>query len=266
MPHELKQSSLRRSIWLRNNRLKMIYERRVRSGSNAIFKSEAQRVLLAVRNATTFAEATSAATRAIDESAPLWGKMFKTHLTAAMFGFGRLQFRDLKHDAAEREEKQTEFRFLDFVRNWIDLQAGAKINAIEGTTKTRLTRRLRIVINDALVSGEGTPKIAQAVKDTYIGFSKPRSLTIARTEVGFASEAANKESAKLTGLDLRKEWITAGDGRERDSHKVTDKQVRGMDEPFDVDGTPMNHPLDPDAPPKEVINCRCTQRFIPKGR
>jgi hypothetical protein len=48
-------------------------------------------------------------------------------------------------------------------------------------------------------------------------------------------------------------WISAGDGEERESHKI-DGEVRAVNEPF---SNGLLYPLQEGAPAREVVNCRC---------
>jgi uncharacterized protein with gpF-like domain len=88
-------------------------------------------------------------------------------------------------------------------------------------------------------------------------FSRQRAALIARTETHGAANFGAQEAAKETGLQLRKEWVSASDERTRDSHRRADGQVVGMDEPFRIGGARLMYPGDPDGPADETINCRC---------
>lgn len=85
---------------------------------------------------------------------------------------------------------------------------------------------------------------------------------IARTETILAYNKATFDagtvSAQLHGTELTKEWLATTDERTRHSHAAADGQVRPLAEPFTVGGAPLQFPGDPDGPPEETINCRCT--------
>jgi uncharacterized protein YoaH (UPF0181 family) len=53
------------------------------------------------------------------------------------------------------------------------------------------------------------------------------------------------------------------DTRTRMSHRVADGQRQPVFMPFGVGGTLMMHPGDPEAPPAETVNCRCTMLMHP---
>ena len=90
-----------------------------------------------------------------------------------------------------------------------------------------------------------------------------RAERIAMTEATRAFNAGTLAAAQaMTGPDrpLVKQWITRNDARVRDAHRDTNGQLQLLDDPFDVDGTPMQYPGDPTAPAALTVNCRCIMR------
>lgn len=66
------------------------------------------------------------------------------------------------------------------------------------------------------------------------------------------------EQGQLNPNQLRRVWVTASDGRVRDSHASMEGQSVGLDEPFITgDGVSIMYPGDPSAPIEEVAGCRC---------
>ena len=92
-----------------------------------------------------------------------------------------------------------------------------------------------------------------------------RAETIARTEgqiaVNRARHAATKQLSTKVGIamdSIRRVWRTTLDGRERHTHRMMNRQVRGVDEAFrSPSKAKLMFPGDRSAPAKEVINCRC---------
>ena len=92
-----------------------------------------------------------------------------------------------------------------------------------------------------------------------------RAETIARTEglrvTGIARKEAFRQVVEDTGIDrsqIRRVWNATQDARTRDSHAAMDGQEVGLDEPFTSGaGHRLMFPGDPQAPPEEVIQCRC---------
>lgn len=84
-----------------------------------------------------------------------------------------------------------------------------------------------------------------------------RRENIARTETTRASSVGSQALFKGWGAQ-GKEWLTAMDGRQRDTHGAANGQIVPIDEPFKVGGYDMMHPGDPNAPAEEVCSCRCS--------
>lgn len=96
-----------------------------------------------------------------------------------------------------------------------------------------------------------------------------RAETIARTEMQRAFNLAT-HSQQLEQADripgLLKTWSATADTRTRQSHLRAHAQYRNspipVKEPFIVGGAKLMYPGDPNGPPQETINCRCTSDTI----
>lgn len=93
-----------------------------------------------------------------------------------------------------------------------------------------------------------------------------RGKAIAVTERGLAVNGglieAWRQAAERVGFDvdrLVKEWRHTGRAVEdRPGHlRANGQKVTGLNTNFTVNGVPMIHPHDPNAPASEVVNCRC---------
>ena len=95
--------------------------------------------------------------------------------------------------------------------------------------------------------------------------SKTRADVIARNETNRFVNIQNHEIAKSMGYKFHI-WQTMEDRYVRDTHENTNKQKKPIDEPFEVNGYLMMHPMDADfgAPIEEIIGCRCTETFSRK--
>ena len=118
-------------------------------------------------------------------------------------------------------------------------------------------------ITDAVAAGRaagmGMSDIADMIDDSVFGGNAAsRSETIARTESISAMNAGEYLSAKESGVIQSKEWLTQGDDVVRESHAEQDGEIVDLDETF-TNG--LQFPGDPDGPPEEVINCRCTMLY-----
>lgn len=58
-------------------------------------------------------------------------------------------------------------------------------------------------------------------------------------------------------------WRAHKDEATREAHYLSDGQIRRIDEPFDIGGYKMMHPMDATygAPPEMIVNCRCIESF-----
>lgn len=72
--------------------------------------------------------------------------------------------------------------------------------------------------------------------------------------MGLYDSASNDASIKKT-------WVTMGDNKVRETHRILRGDNVRVTEPFIVNGVPIRFPRDPLAPPSLTINCRCFLRF-----
>lgn len=133
-----------------------------------------------------------------------------------------------------------------------------KITSITDTTRAQIVAQVDRGYQDGL----GQREIAKAISARVPTISRMRGAMIARTEVHGAANYGAQVAAKETGLELRKEWVSAADERTRQTHADADEQVVGMNDAFDIGGTSLQFPGDPSGPASEVINCRCAVAYI----
>lgn len=90
-------------------------------------------------------------------------------------------------------------------------------------------------------------------------FYKWKALRIARTETTFAMNQAAQISGEVSGVVMEKVWITAIDGRERDSHRNASGEAVPLNGFFNVGGEKMAFPGDKlnGASAGNLVNCRC---------
>jgi hypothetical protein len=118
------------------------------------------------------------------------------------------------------------------------------------------------IVNRGLVAEESTTAIAKRLDDILPALYKNRGLTVARTEIGFATSKADDLAADDSGLPLTKFWLTAADGGNRHpSAPGLHGQQRAKEDPFDVRGYDMQHPHDWAGPASETVNCRCSVSY-----
>ena len=152
-------------------------------------------------------------------------------------------------------------------KQFIEQRLNQVIPEMSNTMKKNLNTALRKAIDEANSLGLTGKKLEEYVSK---GISKSlgkknlgRAMNIARTETTALSNWSLNQSAKQTGLILKKEWITRRDGLVRDAHAFMDYERVDQNEDFNVQGYLMNYPGDSSkgAPAGLVCNCRCSMIF-----
>ncbi|MDQ0417913.1 HK97 family phage portal protein [Croceifilum oryzae] len=187
-----------------------------------------------------------------------WEKLLTSTYIAVMKDFGTSTWEELKSSFVSFETKEETFDVWSTeIKKWISLVVGEKITQIIQTTLDLV----RKVLLEGVMEGEGIPQLAKRLQKVYDGFSSQRAVTIARTEVISASNAASRFAAKQSELELVKEWISTRDSRTRPSHQYLDRERRELDEVY---SNGLMFPGDPTGKATETIKCRCTEGYILK--
>ena len=104
-------------------------------------------------------------------------------------------------------------------------------------------------------------KMVARYRERLVNF---RAKMIARTEALRATHAGIHEAfmqavdgGHLYADEIVREWDATRDSRTRPDHTAAHGQKRGLNKPFLVGGSSMMYPGDPNAPARQVINCRC---------
>jgi hypothetical protein len=156
----------------------------------------------------------------------------------------------------------TLFESRPFVRNWIS-QRENRLAAVPNEVFGLVSH----IIDSATVNGATIPDVTAQVEelftDTGVQRWKNRARTVARTEVVGAYNGGIHDAFSMIvqadpGTEWVKRWLATDDQRTRPDHREADGQVVPFSQPFIVGGFRMMYPHDPDGPPQEVINCRCT--------
>ena len=112
---------------------------------------------------------------------------------------------------------------------------------------------------DALKAGESVTDMMTRIQTLADDMPEWKSRQIAQTEmisaINHGGMIGNKESGVVWGT----QWIGALDDRIRDSHRemTENEEAAALDEPF---SNGCLYPGDPDGPPEESVNCRCTTK------
>ena len=157
------------------------------------------------------------------------------------------------------------------VINYRRLLEQASLGDGEALTRSLRDRRFDPTIRRAIRTGE---PLSQAQIDRMVERYGDRSVkyraeVIGRTEAQRAVHAGQDEAIRQAVEDgpieppeVRREWISARDGRVRDSHADLNGVVRGLDETFPGRDGALRFPGDPWAPPSETIQCRCSLAML----
>lgn len=119
-------------------------------------------------------------------------------------------------------------------------------------------QQIQSVMTQAVLQGESIPKIAHRLAKTVGDRNYGAAVRNARTMATGAQNAGRVDSYKRAedmGIELEQAWVATFDMRTRHSHRV----ING--ESIKVGGVFSNgcrYPGDPEGPPNEIYNCRCT--------
>lgn len=140
-----------------------------------------------------------------------------------------------------------------------------------GTGLKTAVRRAALGVVDPF---EAQLAILRTIRDPKtFGTVETRAEMVIRTELNrtfsLASDDRLRQANARLGGSLRKWWLAANDKRTRPSHYEAGRLYAlggkpgpiPVDEPFEVGGARLMFPLDPRAPAREVVGCRC--RMVP---
>ena len=115
---------------------------------------------------------------------------------------------------------------------------------------------LQKTVEEGLGVIESRKRLVNALmNDEFVMIEKWQARRIVQTEVGQAQNTGSWVAAQENAEGVRKEWLTSGDERVRDSHKEF-----GRLGPKELDYYYANnllYPCDPNGDAEEIINCRC---------
>ena len=128
--------------------------------------------------------------------------------------------------------------------------------------------KIQSITLQSIVQGESIPNMSRRIARELGEINHASTIRYARTAMTGAQNAGRQDAykrAKETGVNMRRKWIATLDNRTRHEHRQLDGQIRGIDEPFEVDGQEIMFPGDPSAAPELTWNCRCTTRAVVDG-
>jgi hypothetical protein len=131
-------------------------------------------------------------------------------------------------------------------------------------------------ISQGVNLGEGIPKLAARV-DSILSIEDQerwpnRATVVARTETIGALNAGRADAFQAFDderdpdePELEKFWLATDDSRTRPHHREAEGQRVPVGFPFKVGRSELMFPGDPDGPPEEIIQCRCTMLLVEVG-
>ncbi len=120
----------------------------------------------------------------------------------------------------------------------------------------------RTTAEEILKQMENAVEDAPDATDGY-GTSNRRAREVSASEANTVYNHEDFVNAVASGK-TRKQWITILDGRERPTHRASAGQTVPITEPFAVGDSLLLFPHDQSlgASPSEIVNCRCSVRYI----
>ena len=163
---------------------------------------------------------------------------------AGNVGFTLWDEQTVKGLIAEQPDLMPNYPAEKAVKRGIDLAYGKK--------------QITASVTSGILQGKSIDRIANDLQKRLVNINQAGAVRAARTAVTEAQNAGRMDSyaaAQEIGIKLQKEWVAALDGRTRHSHAMLDGEQVDNDKKF---SNGCMFPGDPNGPPWEVYNCRCT--------
>lgn len=118
--------------------------------------------------------------------------------------------------------------------------------------------RIKQILGNAYDDGWGIDKTARTIRNDYKSFAPARAKTIAKTEMNGIVNGGHYLGYEQGGA-VEKAWLSARLPTSRESHMAVEDQGRiPIKNSFDVGGSSMLYPSDPNGAAEDVINCYCS--------
>ena len=119
-------------------------------------------------------------------------------------------------------------------------------------------KQITASVTSSILQGKSIKHMADGLQKRITTMSRDSAIRTARTAVTGAQNAGRMDSyaaAEKMGIKLKKEWLATLDARTRHSHAMLDGEQVAQDKKF---SNGCRFPGDPQGPPWEIYNCRCT--------
>lgn len=177
----------------------------------------------------------------VDKAEKAEGKAFVPHMEKKQFGFNDKWTQDI----------------IAFFNQYLLDQA---VLYYSGPTKDFI----RNILDQAIAEGWSVDKIAAELDGQGEVFSTWKARQITRTEAVRATNYASMLAANEFEYEMEKTWLEVRDNRTRKSHRHLSGVGHQTVDFLEKYSNGLMFPGDPKGPGKETINCRCTQKVMPK--
>lgn len=163
---------------------------------------------------------------------------------AGNVGFDLWDEQTVKRLMVERPDLMPYYPQKRALKRGIDLEYGKK----------QITKS----VTSSILQGKSIKHMADDLQTRITTMSRDSAIRTARTAVTGAQNAGRMDSyaaAEKMGINLKKEWLATLDARTRHSHAMLDGEQVEQDKKF---SNGCRFPGDPQGPPWEIYNCRCT--------
>lgn len=119
-------------------------------------------------------------------------------------------------------------------------------------------KQITASVTSSILQGKSIKGMADDLQNRITTMNRDSAIRTARTAVTGAQNAGRMDSyaaADKMGIKLKKEWLATLDSRTRHSHAMLDGEQVEQDDKF---SNGCRFPGDPQGPPWEIYNCRCT--------
>lgn len=119
-------------------------------------------------------------------------------------------------------------------------------------------KQITASVTSSILQGKSIKNMADDLQKRITTMSRNSAIRTARTAVTGAQNAGRMDSyaaAEKMGVKLKKCWLATLDARTRHSHAMLDGEQVAQDKKF---SNGCRFPGDPQGPPWEIYNCRCT--------
>lgn len=119
-------------------------------------------------------------------------------------------------------------------------------------------KQITASVTSSILQGRSIKGMADDLQSRITTMNRDSAIRTARTAVTGAQNAGRLDSyyaAEKMGIKCRKQWMATLDGRTRHSHAMLDGEIVDNGKKF---SNGCRYPGDPNGPPSEIYNCRCT--------